>query len=89
MRGPSAHEQLERKLQSQEKEELDSLVRSEEFRKQQVRSLKQRNMYEAARAVEQQPGVYMDPNMLGSDQVRQINENWHSKGKVSVTKDVE
>ena len=87
MKGPDAHQQFERNLQREEQEERDSLIRSEEFRRSQVKMLKSKNMYEAARAVENQPGVYMDPNLLGSDEVRQINDNWHNKGRVSVVKE--
>lgn len=87
MKGPDAHQQFERNLQREEQEERDSLIRSEEFRRSQVKMLKSKNMHEAARAVENQPGVYMDPNLLGSDEVRQINDNWHNKGRVSVVKE--
>lgn len=86
MKGPDQREALDRKIQQAEKEEYDALVRSEEFRKDQVRTLKRKNMDDAARAVENQPGVYMDPNLLGSDMVKQINENWHNNGRVSALK---
>lgn len=87
MRGPDAIRTLERKLQREEQEEMDSLVRSEEFRKDQVRMLKSKNMDEAARIVQNQEGVYMDPNDLKSDMVRQLNDNWHNKKPVSIVKD--